>query len=229
MRIEFLVEDLSGEKLLTEIIEKYIAEFPLFPVAYEIRSYKGIGGFAKGSDAGNVKSQQLLNDLPKRMKAIQAKYWGMDDVSIFIVLDNDTRETKKFEEQLKALAEREKISMDYVFCIAVEEMEAWLLGDRAAIQLAYPNVSDRVASKHSGYTQDSICGTWEYLADMLTKGGFTAFKKKNPTAFDVGKSKSEWAEKIGRHMDIRNNMSPSFQYFIGELDKRRVSFLYSTT
>lgn len=210
-------------------MEKYISEFPLFPIEYTILSYKGIGGFSKGTSAGNVKSQQLLNDLPKRMRAIQAKYWGIDDVSMFVVLDNDARETKKFEEQLRALAEREKISMDYVFCIAVEEMEAWLLGDKTAIQLAYPSTSDRIASKHSGYVQDSICGTWEYLADMLTKGGFANFKKKNPTAFDVGKSKSEWAEKIGSQMDIRNNSSPSFQYFISELDKRRTSFLYSST
>lgn len=221
MRIEFLVEDLSGEKLLTEIMEKYISEMPLFNIEYSILSYKGIGGFGKGINARNIKSQQLLNDLPKRMKAIQAKYRGMKDVSMFIVLDNDTRKVEEFREQLLVIAEKENISMDYVFCIAVEEMEAWLLGDRDAIQSAYKGISDRIATKHSGYKQDSICGTWEYLADMLTKGGLSKFRKKNPTAFDVGRNKAEWAEKIGKQLHIRNNASPSFQYFITELDKRR--------
>lgn len=221
MQIEFLVEDISGKKLLTEVMEKYIEEIPLFHIEYGILSYKGIGGLGKGANASNVKSQQLLNDLPKRMKAIQAKYYGIDEVSIFIVLDNDTRNTEEFRKQLIEKAEKENISMDYVFCIAIEEMEAWLLGDREAMRLAYPKVADRIASKHSGYIQDSICGTWECLADMVTKGGLSAFKKKNKNAFDVGRNKSEWAEKIGSQMKIRNNDSPSFQYFIGELDKRR--------
>ena len=111
--------------------------------------------------------------------------------------------------------------MDHVFCIAVEEMEAWLLGDREAIQQAYGKIADRIAGKYAGYRQDSIGGTWEFLADMLTKGGMTAFRKKNPTAMDVGICKSQWAENIGKYMSIRDNVSPSFQYFIRELDVRR--------
>ena len=71
------------------------------------------------------------------------------------------------------------------------------------------------------YKQDSICGTWECLADMLTKVGIAKFRKKNSTAFDVGRCKSEWAEKIGSQMELRKNVSPSFQKFLYELDKRR--------
>lgn len=221
MRIEFLVEDSSGKKLLDEIMKKYIQEMPLFPIEYSILSYKGIGGLVKGADGRNVKTQQLLNDLPKRMKAIQAKYWGVPAVSIVIVLDNDTRDTIRFQEDLEKLAKREEILIDHVFCIAVEEMEAWLLGDRNALRAAYANVADRISSKYSSYKQDSICGTWECLADMLTKGGIAKFRKKNPTAFGVGRCKSEWAEKIGREMELRKNVSPSFQKFLYELDKRR--------
>ncbi|CUX34537.1 DUF4276 family protein [Clostridium sp. C105KSO13] len=229
MRIEFLVEDASGKVLLTKIMDKYVSETPLFQIEYSILSYKGIGGLPKGSNVNNVKAQQLLKDLPKRMKAIQAKYGGAEDVSIFIVLDNDTRNTMEFKRQLKNVAKREQISMDYVFCIAIEEMEAWLLGDKDAIQAAYAKVSDRIASKHSGYKQDSICGTWEYLADMITKGGISRFQKMNPTAFDVGRCKSEWAENIGRQMNIRRNSSPSFQSFINELDIRKTRCFCSST
>lgn len=221
MQIEFLVEDSSGKKLLEEIMKKYIQEMPLFPIEYSILPYKGIGGFSKGTNAKNVKAQQLLNDLPKRLKAIQAKYWGVQDVSIIVVLDNDTRDTIKFQEDLERLAQRENIFIDHVFCIAVEEMEAWLLGDRNALQAAYANVADRISSKYSSYKQDSICGTWECLADMLTKGGIANFRKKNPTAFDIGRCKSEWAEKIGQQMNLRENTSPSFQKFLQELDRRR--------
>lgn len=221
MKIDFLIEDASGEKLIHAVMKKYIEEKPEYPIEYSTRSYKGMGGFVKGKDCHNVKAQQLLNDLPKRMRAIQAKNMGVEDASLFVVLDNDIHDTELFRSQLEKLAKRENIMMDHVFCIAVEEMEAWLLGDREAILQAYGKIADRIAGKYAGYRQDSICGTWEFLADMLTKGGMTAFRKKNPTAMDIGICKSQWAENIGKYMSIRDNVSPSFQYFIRELDMRR--------
>ena len=92
MQIEFLVEDISGGTLIHKIMGKYQQEYPEYPIKYTVLPYKGIGGFSKGSVVANVKAQQLLNDLPKRLKAIQAKYWGQKDVSIFVVLDNDIRD-----------------------------------------------------------------------------------------------------------------------------------------
>lgn len=109
------------------------------------------------------------------------------------------------------------VSIDYVFCIAVEEMEAWLLGDREALFKAYPEARE---NKYKEYSQDSICGTWECLADIVYKGGIKKFKKECPTYREVGKYKSEWAEKIGSYMRIDNNESPSFNYFIRELKMR---------
>lgn len=223
VKIEFLIEDVSGELLIHEIMKKYNEEMPEYAIEYSALSYKGIGGFVKGKDCHNVKARQLLNDLPKRMRAIQTKHLGDDKVALFVVLDNDTRDTQIFRKELEQVAIRENIVMDHVFCIAVEEMEAWLLGDRNAIQSAYIDISDRISSKISGYRQDSICGTWEFLADMLTKGGMSQFKKKYPTAMDRGKCKSQWAKNIGKYMSIRENVSPSFRYLIEELDKRRQS------
>lgn len=139
---------------------------------------------------------------------------------LFIVLDNDTRDTEHFREQLNEIVRSEGITIDHVFCIAVEEMEAWLLGDCEAIKAAYPKLADRIITKHSNYSQDSICGTWELLADMLTKGGIGYFKKQNPTAFDVGRCKSEWAENIGKYINVRENASTSFQYMLSALDSR---------
>jgi len=84
--------------------------------------------------------------------------------------------------------------------------------DYNGLGAAYPDIRDRIATKLSQYTQDEIRieGTWEFLADMLTKKGAG---KGNPT-------KIEWAKSIGAHLTIRGNASPSFNRFIGELDKR---------
>ena len=228
MYIQFLVEDISGSKLIDIIMKKYRAESAVISIDYDIRPYKGIGGIPKGPVARNNKSQQLLADLPKRLKAFNVALKNIQDATLFVVLDNDIRNPKEFEGQLKALSHQENIEIDHVFCIAIEEMEAWLLGDCYALQAAYPKLADRIASKHATYRQDSICGTWEVLADILTRNGFGVFQKQNSTPYDVGRCKIEWVENIGKHLDLRKNASPSFLRFIAELDFRRNAALERT-
>ena len=164
----------------------------------------------------------MLNDLPKRIKAFNIELRYIVNAALFIVMDNDTRDTSQFYAQLKGLSETNNISIDHVYCIAIEELEAWLLGDINAIKFAYPALRDRIATKHSQYTPDEIRqgGTWEFLAEMLTKKGYSHFIKANPSYYDVGRRKSEWAEHIGKYMEIRQNQSPSFNKLIDELDKR---------
>ena len=62
------------------------------------------------------------------------------------------------------MAIQNKIQIDHVFCIAIKEMEAWLLGDLNAIEAAYPQVRKTYIRS---YTQDGICDTWEVLANMI--------------------------------------------------------------
>lgn len=61
------------------------------------------------------------------------------------------------------------------------------------------------------YLNDSICGTWEKLADAVYPGGSQKLSIKGWWA--VGAEKSKWAEVITPKMDIANNASPSFCYF----------------
>ena len=221
MIFHFLIEDVSGQRLIEQVMEKYIAEMPDNPIEYYIRSYKGIGTLKRVDSAQNVKSQKLLEDLPKRLSAYQAALQYLPNASLFIVLDNDTHDVELFRAQLNAVAKNQGLTIDHVFCIAVEEMEAWLLGDLQALQKAYPQKADRIMGKIANYRQDSICGTWEFLAEILTEGGLSRFKKENPSGFAVGKKKSEWAVSIGQHLQLRANQSPSFQAFLAELDRRR--------
>ena len=46
------------------------------------------------------------------------------------------------------------------------------------------------------------------------------FKKECPTYREVGRYKAEWAEQIGAYLDLSNNKSPSFQYFVSALRER---------
>lgn len=136
---------------------------------------------------------------------------------IVIVLDNDDRDTEQFRSELEAVAKTNNILIDYVFCIAVEEVEAWLLGDKNAVLSAYPDAKKQALNS---YVQDSICGTWELLADAIYRGGSRQFKRDCPTYMQKGKYKAEWARNIGLYMDEKNNLSPSFNLFISEVYKR---------
>lgn len=90
---------------------------------------------------------------------------------------------------------------------AIEEGEAWLLGDRQAVREAYPRAKEAVLAT---YVQDSICGTWEKLADAVHPGGATKLRERGWQA--IGAEKSSWASSIAPHMDVQRNVSPSFQY-----------------
>ena len=98
------------------------------------------------------------------------------------------------------------------FVFAVEEGEAWLLGDIPAVKAAYPKAKEDVLN---GYQNDAICGTWELLADAVSSGGSSALRKKGWQA--VGREKSDWAEIIAPHMDVDANASSSFRYFRDKL------------
>lgn len=94
-------------------------------------------------------------------------------------------------------------------------MEAWLLGDSEALLKAYPMARRPLLQK---YIQDSVIGTWEYLADIVYQGGLKELRKNASSYYEIGMFKCECAKNIGVELDIRNNASPSFNYFINKLD-----------
>ncbi len=89
---------------------------------------------------------------------------------------------------------------------SIEEIEAWYFGDRDALLCAYPRAKKHILDH---YNQDAICGTWERLADAVHPGGASAVLRIGWPA--PGRLKHEWAEKIGPHMDLERNTSPSFR------------------
>lgn len=214
MYFQYLIEDQSGEILIRQIMQKLLLRYP--EVTYDCKSFKGIGGFAKKTTVREIKTGKLLNDLVMYLRGFSKSLRGMPAV-IVVVLDNDDHEPEEFRQQLDYIAVQNAIDIDHVFCIAVEEMEAWLLGDEQAILKAYPNAKRNVME---AYVQDSICGTWEVLADAIYPGGRQRLHKEHRAYLEIGKLKSEWAENIGSYMVLEKNVSPSFQLFIEAVEKR---------
>lgn len=202
MHIEILVEDSSGAKLLEILIPRVIGRQGE-PHTWRIHPYKGIGHLPRDlSLQADPAKRALLNQLP-RLLAGYGKTPHID--AVVVVLDSDKRECGSFLAELKALLFQCDPAPNVLFRLAIEEMEAWYLGDRQALLKAYPKAKKGALNP---YQQDSICGTWELLADVVYPGGSAAIRKAGwPLS---GQIKHEWAEKIGPWLDVENNQSPSF-------------------
>lgn len=214
MHFQYLIEDQSSKTLIDQIMTRTIKNADAD--TYNCKSFKGIGGFTKKNTVKEMHTGKLLNDLATYMRGFQRSLQGIEAVLV-VVLDNDDNDPSEFEKELHEVAMHNRISMDHVFCIAIEEMEAWLLGDEEAIKSAYPYYKKNILNS---YEQDSICGTWEVLADVIYRGGLREIKKKKFSYMEIGKLKSEWATKIGRYMTYENNKSPSFQKYYESIVKR---------
>jgi hypothetical protein len=207
MHFEILVEDQSGKEALKNLIPKIIDNTHSF----NIHSYKGIGKIPKNmKDTKSANKRILLDNLPKLLKGYgktHANYIGYKAV-VILVCDLDDKCIKKFRRELFEILNACNPMPETRFCIAIEEGEAWFLGDLVAVKGAYPKAKDPVLTS---YKNDSICGTWEKLADAVYQGGASALSTKGWQA--IGAEKSKWAKEIPPHMTIETNKSPSFRYF----------------
>lgn len=202
MHIEILVEDSSGEKLLQAVLPKVLGAAG-DPHTWRVHSYKGIGRVPGGlhADADPAK-RVLLDQLPRLLRGY-GKTPGID--AVVVVLDTDKRDCASFLADLKALAAACKPAPKTIFRLAIEEVEAWYLGDRQALAQAYPRARPPVLNR---YAQDSICDTWELLADAIHPGGSSAIRQAGWPL--PGQVKHEWAERIGPLLAPERNVSPSF-------------------
>jgi hypothetical protein len=217
MHFEILVEDQSGQKMLQTLIPKIVGPEHTF----RIHPYKGIGHIPSGMKAkSDPKKRILLDQLPKLLRGYGRTFsdYPPDYKAVVILIcDLDNRCLKEFRAALMAILKDCNPSPETRFCIAIEEGEAWLLGDIAAISQAYPSVTTENSKAEIllSYKNDSICGTWETMADATYPGGHKKLESQGWQA--IGKQKSEWAEKVAPHMNIATNNSPSFCYFRDKL------------
>lgn len=212
MHFEILVEDRSGKKALDILVPKIIGT----QHTCNIHPYKGIGRLPKNLSANSDANKRILLDqLPRLLRGYGnafANYPVDYPAAVILVCDIDKKCLKAFRQELFSILNNCNPRPETRFCIAIEEGEAWLLGDIPAIKSAYPRAKDAVLN---AYVNDSICGTWERLADAVYYGGSGALSSKGWQA--VGAEKYQWSEKISPHMNVAMNKSPSFKYFRDKL------------
>ena len=206
MHFEVLVEDQSCRIALDQILEKILGTDPMVH-SWRSHHFKGPGCIPSDLHGPRYpKSRLLLDNLPSLLRAYGKSL--QESAAVIVVVDLDRRDCMAFKRQLLGVLNACNPRPRARFRIAIEESEAWLLGDRKAVKVAYPRAKNSVLNS---YVQDNICGTWEVLAEAVNRGGLAPLKRAGYP--EVGEAKCEWARKIAPHMDVDQNKSESFQVF----------------
>jgi hypothetical protein len=211
VHFEILVEDASGKLLLEHLVPKILGPKGK-PNKYRIINIQELKHrvmaqmprhLARTLPWDTILFQTLISQLKAYGKSLPRK-----NGIVIIVVDLDYHDFKTFYNQLEALFSKCDPVPAGGVRLAVEEIEAWLLGDSVAVRRAYPFVNEFVLKS---YEQDSICGTWECLADAIFHGGSEHLAKIGYPK--IGREKCQWADNIGQYMTVDANQSPSFQAF----------------
>jgi len=193
MFVEFFLEEPSAEAFLQRFIGKLLPKST--GVAYRV--FRG--------------KQDLLKKLPERLKGMS---WIPADHRIVVLVDEDRQDCLVLKAQLEKAAHdagllTKSAAKDKVFKvlnrIAVEELEAWFLGDLAAIQKAYPRFKPSHVAAANRRDPDAVKGgTSEALKRALQQAGY----------YSTGLPKIEVARNIADHIDVARNTSASFKQFV---------------
>lgn len=187
--LEILVEELSAEAALRAILPKIVPGLD-----FEIRVFRG--------------KPDLLKKLPMRL-AGYAAWSGAADLRIVALVDRDDDDCRKLRQRLDDIATDADLlprgaGRDVLNCIAVEELEAWFLGDIVAVAAAFPRVPASASAKSGLRDPDAIRGgTAEVFERLLQQHGYQK----------AGLAKVSAAAAVSRHMDVERNTSRSFQVF----------------
>ncbi len=89
--------------------------------------------------------------------------------------------------------------------IAIEEIEAWFLGDEQALCSSYPSLRG-LPGQYQRRPPDHIANSWEVLEKLLKDAGYRS----------IG-GKIEVARKISQNMTPETNRSKSFNAFVAAI------------
>lgn len=194
MHLEILVEEPSAEAALHELVPKLIGS----GVTFNLITHQG--------------KPDLLKRLPARLRGYRA--WLPQDFRIVVLLDEDREDCRELKAEMEEAARKAgfttasepgaRSGFTVLNRVAVEELEAWFLGDVPALRRVYPRIPKSLGQRARFRDPDTVPGgTWEALERELQRVGY----------YSSGAPKIELARSVARHMEPGRNRSRSFQVF----------------
>ena len=157
MHFEVLVEDQSGSIALDVVLEKILGTNGQTH-SWRLHPYKGIGRIpANLHTEPNPRKRLLLNHLPRLLRGY-GRSLQLGHHCVLVVVDLDSQDCVEFKRELLGVLQTCNPRPTTVFRIAIEEGEAWLLGDRDAVKAAYPNAKDAVLNAWPA--SELLTGPW---------------------------------------------------------------------
>lgn len=194
MHLEMLLEEPSAEAFFAGFLPKIMPD----GTTWNLIQFQG-------------KTDLLLN-LENRLKGY--RHWIPNDWRIVVLVDEDRQDCMELKKKLETAATAAGLitrstarggAFVVLNRIAVEELEAWFLGDVEGLCAAFPRVPTSLANRENFRDSDSVAGgTWEALERVLQKAGH----------FTGGLGKIELARTMAQHMEPARNRSRSFRCFL---------------
>ena len=146
------------------------------------------------------KRRGLLDQLPAKLRGF-ANTAHPQAHQVVVLVDADTDDPETLTALIAEAAARVAPLLSVTVRLAVEETEAFYLGDQRAVMKAFP---DADMAKIRAYVPDSIVGTWELFGAIVQDGGG---------------NKVAWAEAMGPVLTTRagDSRSPSFKELVRRL------------
>ncbi|MBZ0118003.1 MAG: DUF4276 family protein [Sandaracinaceae bacterium] len=163
-----------------------------------IHPHQGKGRLPDTDEGPDPKRRGLLDQLPAKLRAFRSSLGAQDGVLVVVDADEDDQDALLAE--IRGLAQTVS-GLRASVSLAVEEVEAFYLGDLAAIARVFPDADMQMAR---GYEPDSICGTWELFGRIVGDGGG---------------NKVWWAQEMGPAVTTNpaRSRSPSFKKLVAAL------------
>ena len=214
MRLHILVEGPSEKVFLDTWLPRFLPK----QHGYKVYTHRGKGRLNNKDLSASLdpKRQGLLDQLPAKLRAWDKSLDSATD-RVLVLVDADDEPCEQLKKRVAKAIQVCSPTLVALVRVAVEETEAFFMGDWRAIKSAYPRANQR---RLSAYRPDEVCGTWELLRDVI---GAPA----------ESEAKIEWALQIGEHLGTtpmdsqQGNRSPSFQHFcaaimwlVGEITDR---------
>jgi Domain of unknown function (DUF4276) len=199
MTIHVLVEGPSEGDFLDLWAPRLLRDMPV-----RVHPHQGKGALPADLDARPEPWKRgLLDQLPAKLRGFaNALDPAADGVVVLVDADQDDAGAREaLANEITAAAQRISSKLPVAVRFAVEELEAFYLGDLHALEGAFPGADmDRARA----YEPDSIVGTWQLFGTIVGDGGA---------------NKRAWAKAMGPRVTTKaeKSRSPSFKAMVAAL------------
>lgn len=195
MKIHYLVEGQSEAALLSVWLKRALPGH-----THNVYPHEGKGNIPKNLVAPpNPMHRGLLDQLPAKLQAYGKSLDPATD-RVLVLVDADNENCVQLKNALLKVLNACSPRPHALIRIAVEETEAFYLGDKKAVKSAFSTFRH---GPYQNYVQDSVCGTWEVFQQVV------GWKYE---------AKVKWASMVAEHLGTVKsgqnlNRSPSFRAF----------------